>query len=245
MTSVTPMLLFAAVAASVTAPPSPAGAQTPQPSFNCDRAILPSEVAICSDDHLAQLDQAAAIAFDRIPGSDRAAARQARNEVLAARNACGADRLCVMDQQINALQTYDSFGPTISIPPWVGAYRLSLAAQRGRPLADRLPVAVGECAKTKITAITTRFGETLKPPVSDDVDPGTAVSFANKGYQVTYTYEPAIARSAIGDPVLICLVSLPKDCPKGDDRGKVYATTNFRTQGSWLMADSQHLCGGA
>lgn len=41
-----------------------------------------------------------------------------------------------------------------------------------------------------------------------------------------------------GQLVRICLVSLPADCLSGDDRGKVYATTNLRTGASWEMPDS-------
>ena len=54
-----------------------------------------------------------------------------------------------------------------------------------------------------------------------------------------------IIRSKVGDRVRICLDSLPKDCPPGDDRGKIYTTTNERTNESWTMQDSQHGCGGA
>jgi hypothetical protein len=42
---------------------------------------------------------------------------------------------------------------------------------------------------------------------------GSAVSFANEGYQVSYSYIPALADSHIGDEVLFCLSSIPKNCP--------------------------------
>jgi hypothetical protein len=48
-----------------------------------------------------------------------------------------------------------------------------------------------------------------------------------------------------GDKVKLCLVSLPEDCPPGDDRGKIYRATNLRTGESWEAPDSQHSCGGA
>ena len=75
-------------------------------------------------------------------------------------------------------------------------------------------------------------------------DSGSLVEYANQGAQVSYEYVPALYASRIGDEVLICLVSLPKDCPPGDERGKVYSGTNMRTKGSWIMPDSQHMCGG-
>jgi len=83
---------------------------------------------------------------------------------------------------------------------------------------------------SKIAAITDRFGGELKEPADAMSDPGSAVDFANKGHQASYDFESAIADSAIGDTVLLCLVSIPKNCPKGDDRGKVYSTTNLRTK---------------
>ena len=31
----------------------------------------------------------------------------------------------------------------------------------------------------------------------------------------------------------------------GDNRGKIYTTTNLRTLDSWTLTDSEHSCGGA
>ena len=71
------------------------------------------------------------------------------------------------------------------------------------------------------------------------------MSFKNGGYQVSYDTVPAIVHSKVGDPVRMCLVSVPKHCPKGDHRGRVYRTTNLRTHHGWKLMDSEHLCGGA
>jgi hypothetical protein len=71
------------------------------------------------------------------------------------------------------------------------------------------------------------------------------VSFENGGYQVSYDTVPAIEYSKVGDPVRMCLVSIPKNCPKGADRGRVYRTTNLRMHKSWKLMDSEHMCGGA
>ncbi len=62
---------------------------------------------------------------------------------------------------------------------------------------------------------------------------------------MSYDKVQEIIRSRVGDPVLMCLVEIPQDCPPGDDRGKIYTTTNLRTQESWTLPDSQHSCGGA
>ncbi len=55
----------------------------------------------------------------------------------------------------------------------------------------------------------------------------------------------AVDRSRPGDPVRICLVSIPKHCPPGDNRGRTYKTTNLRTHRAWTLPDSEHMCGGA
>jgi hypothetical protein len=103
--------------------------------------------------------------------------------------------------------------------------------------ADGLPTYVGACAKTKIKSIGTRL--------EGVPDSGSAVSFENGGDQVSYDTVPAIVHSKAADPVRMCLVSIPRHCPKGDNRGRVYRTTNLRTHKSWKLPDSEHMCGGA
>ena len=71
------------------------------------------------------------------------------------------------------------------------------------------------------------------------------MSFKNGGYQVSYDTVPAIEQSKAGDPARMCLVSIPGGCPNGDDRGRVYRTTNLRTHQSWKLMNSEHMCGGA
>jgi hypothetical protein len=102
--------------------------------------------------------------------------------------------------------------------------------------ADPLPTKIGACGVTTITEIGYRLGEP---------DTGSAISYANGGVQISYDTIPEIHRSRVGDKVKLCLVSLPEDCPPGDDRGKVYGATNLRTGGTWEAPDSQHSCGGA
>ncbi|MDQ6868956.1 MAG: hypothetical protein M3178_11330 [Pseudomonadota bacterium] len=110
--------------------------------------------------------------------------------------------------------------------------------------AGDLPRRVGECVNTTIKSVGTRL---------DTPGSGSALSFENGGDQVGYETVPAIEQSRKGDPVRICLISLPipykesglSGCPKGDNRGSVYRTTNLRTHKTWTMADSAHMCGGA
>jgi hypothetical protein len=103
--------------------------------------------------------------------------------------------------------------------------------------ARELPIRVGTCVSTTIKSIETRLQGV---PGS-----GSAVSFENGGYQVSYDKVSAIEHSKVGDSVRMCLVSIPSDCPKGDERGRVYRTTNLRTHQTWKLPDSEHMCGGA
>lgn len=110
-------------------------------------------------------------------------------------------------------------------------------------LAGELPKKIGACAETTIKSVETRLVDGANnEPVPGS---GSAVSFANGGYQVSYDTIPAIERSKKGDPVRMCLVHIPSGCPKGDDRGRIYKATNLRTHKSWRLPDSQHSCGGA
>ncbi|WP_375462454.1 hypothetical protein [uncultured Methylobacterium sp.] len=119
------------------------------------------------------------------------------------------------------------------------------AAVAASPALAEPPTRIGTCATTTVTRIGTRFSDKLVKPKGDDPGEGTSFALANGVYGVSYGFIPEVAASRIGDRVITCLVSIPKGCPKGDDRGRFYTTTNLRTQESWTAADSQHMCGGA
>ena len=109
-----------------------------------------------------------------------------------------------------------------------------------------LPGKVGECADTTITSITDRYGADLAPGRSKKgSDPGTIIRFSNSGVQVSLEKERAIVKSQIFDKVNMCLVEIPKDCPAGDIRGRLYKTTNLRTGESWSLRNDIRNCGGA
>ena len=101
-----------------------------------------------------------------------------------------------------------------------------------------LPTEIGQCSKTTITKIGTRFDD--NPSVG-----GTAIEYANGGYQVSYDTIWGSKDSVVGDEVYLCLISLPENCPAGDERGKVYSSINLRNGKYWQAQDSQHSCGGA
>jgi hypothetical protein len=128
---------------------------------------------------------------------------------------------------------------------WISAFLFGALCVLGIAPAQaaHLPKRVGACMETTIKSVETRLmdGSTGKPIPGS----GSAVSFTNGGYQVSYDTVPAIEQSRPGDPVRMCLVSIPRGCPKGDTRGRVYSTTNLRTHKSWRLPDSEHSCGGA
>jgi hypothetical protein len=117
------------------------------------------------------------------------------------------------------------------------------SAQRRAAPPSAIPTRVGTCAFTHIRQVTQR----LEDGVTHRVLPGSgsAVKLANGLYQVSYDQVPAVNRSRRGDPAWTCLMRLPQHCPPGDNRGKLYTTTNMRTISSWTLPDSEHSCGGA
>jgi hypothetical protein len=104
-------------------------------------------------------------------------------------------------------------------------------------LAAGLPTTVDQCAQTTVAKIESRLEGT---PES-----GSAIAYANGGYQVSYDVIEGIVHSKRGDRVKLCLISIPEDCPPGDNRGRVYRATNLRTHEVWEAPDAEHMCGGA
>ncbi|WP_216901601.1 hypothetical protein [Synechococcus sp. CCY 9618] len=114
--------------------------------------------------------------------------------------------------------------------------------------AAPLPQKLDSCSRTRVKEISYRLGSTDENGVLIPMaGSGSAISYTNGGYQVSYDMEPAIHRSREGDPVELCLTFIP-DCSEahpGDVRGRQYRARNLRTGDSWTLPDSQHSCGGA
>lgn len=102
---------------------------------------------------------------------------------------------------------------------------------------EALPQKVGDCVETEVEYVGTRLTEVA--------DSGTVIEFTNGLSLVSYDQVTAAAESQEGDKVKACLEALPKNCPPGDNRGKVYRIENLRTNKSFSMPDSAHACGGA
>lgn len=211
-------------------------------SFDCTRAATPDERSVCADPRLSELDDAlnkansqARASTDR---SDAASLVTVARGILTDRHACGAAWGCLVGIYLGGLQSYQRFGSTVSVPDWVTALDI---AQGRAPESNSLPTKPGQCVTTQVASVTSRLeGE---PPGS--FESGTAINFANGGHQVSYERESALIASRQGDRAIMCLTTIPRACPPGDDRGRYYTVTNLRTRMSWSLPDSQHLCGGA
>jgi len=146
------------------ATPNMLAAQSIGPSFDCRQANAQDEQAICRDPRLAELDQTVSAAFNQVGQSNKQQAKDTARELLAARHACATDRLCILDQQVNAIEIFAAFGAPVAVPSWVGAYRAALFAARHEAPASGMPVRIGQCSLTRIASIGSRFDEELKPP---------------------------------------------------------------------------------
>src|SRR6185369_12768091 len=98
----------------------------------------------------------------------------------------------------------------------IGMAALAFVAQQSeaqRRAARPAAMRVGTCVRTTIRAVSQRLedGNTHRPLPGS----GSAVEFANGLYQVSYEQVPAVNQSRRGDPVFVCLMSLPDHCPPG------------------------------
>jgi hypothetical protein len=99
------------------------------------------------------------------------------------------------------------------------------------------PSHIGDCVQTSVASVGSRL--------EGAPERGSSIQYTNGMNQVEYDVLPGIAHSRVGDGVRVCLVSVPQNCPPGDDRGRIYSGTNQRTGETWSAPDSEHSCGGA
>lgn len=96
---------------------------------------------------------------------------------------------------------------------------------------------VGKCVETRISL--------TGPRLKNAPGSGVTVVYQNGLRQVSYDLLAGVVNSKPGDPVRLCVVELPKNCPADDTRGIIYRAHNLRTEQDWTASDSQHSCGGA
>src|SRR3954470_5292138 len=226
-------------------PTKPAAAGASGPSFDCAKATLPDEKAICADPQLSAIDRMIAEAYRNFEPAFDGDKKQIARGLIADRHYCGTDTACIAAVLSNALDTYGY------AQPWVVQYMEGLIGKKDLDTADAaqkgatqpMPTHVGDCTVTHITELTTRFRE--GPLAQADDNAGSLVTFANEGVQVSYGHEYGLASSQVGDAAALCLVSIPRDCPKDDERGRTYYGIDLLLKGTWVLPDSQHMCGGA
>ena len=104
------------------------------------------------------------------------------------------------------------------------------------------PASKPHCQNTTVKVATTRLEADGRPVY----DSGVAIVFANGVTAVDYQPgNPIAMRERAGDKVQTCLYSVPKNCPPGDDRGKVYRTYDYRLHAAYYLPATEHSCGGA
>jgi uncharacterized protein len=219
-----------------------AGPPSSPPSFDCSRAARDDEKAICGDAILAQADALIANKFRNSTLQTDSGIRYWLRLNNIHRESCHSDILCILSVQIKSLRLFDT-----TPPRWMEEYKNRLVRGGiGTDWKPVLPTAIGDCVNTSIVGITDRFGAALRPYLdSSGFDSGSAADFKNGGHVISYSKEPFLLNSKNGDRVKMCLVSIPKGCPPGDDRGRQYRIINMRTRDTVVMADAQHMCGGA
>ena len=194
-------------------------------SFDCSKAAGFAETTICSDVPLAMadrgIDETYQFLLQHSTPEAREAIRREQRDWLRRRNTC-TERQC-LEQALDARDRQLT--------------SVSAALDKTRRANVRQ---VGQCETTRIDFIGPRLEQ-----VEGEEPQGTTVDFANGVSQVSYDREPAVLKSRKGDPVHVCLVSIPRNCPRGDDRGKIYSAINLRTHAQWKLPDSSHRCGGA
>ena len=103
-----------------------------QASFDCRIARSPTEIAICSDAHLSELDRIGALGFSigrRRPGAHELI--RDTQALLLARIACRSDKACILENQVQGIALFQRWSIPVTLPDWVPQYRAELAGASG------------------------------------------------------------------------------------------------------------------
>ena len=185
------------------------------PSFDCRQAKASAERAICASPELSALDRRLTAAYQQRLAADPTVRTLERGWLQARNEGCGRHAACLRRFMTHQLTWLEGRAPL----------------HRARPLRE------GQCSLSTMKDVAYRL--------EGVADSGTSVEEADGAVQVWYEDVPQAAQSKVGDPALVCLVSIPHGCPKGDARGRNYAVANLRTLGAWSGPDAEHMCGGA
>ena len=206
-------------------------------SFDCGKASTTVEKLICGNAKLSSLDSTMASTYKNLithsGKADQIKAEQ--RQWLTERNACADDACLQAKYEQRLIQLAE------------------IPAEQPSKIAKNFPKKVGECVDSVIDDKTTRF----EGAVPGDTGGEVSISFQN-GIILYITKVDALSSSenadkymystkdfAKGDRVKLCLTELPKDCPPGDDRGKIYLVQNYKNKKKFSGVDAWHMCGGA
>ena len=174
----------------------------------------------------------------------RATANNIHARLLRQRHACKSDGDCIAKVGANEIPMVQLVDPSFAPPTGY------IKPPEEKYDDAKLRYKVGECLLGQVIELGPRLcssadadGNCPKNLPFDDT--GDTVIATGGFFAVEYERVPAIEKSKLGDTVLLCLKSIPKNCPKDDDRGYIWNWKNLRTNGKWNSPDSEHMCGGA
>lgn len=99
----------------------------------------------------------------------------------------------------------------------------------------------GKCESTLISKV----GHRIEGNSEFSRTSGSAVTFANGAFLVSYSESAVVRGSKVGDPVLLCTVSTQQGCPAGRPPSKTIVMVNLKTSRFWKADTSSHSCDGA
>ncbi len=120
----------------------------------------------------------------------------------------------------------------------------SLVVSATPALSSPLRTQIGKCTDTFIEQIST-WSRSSERSRASFVGSGASVNLTNGIYLVSYDEIAPLKKFKVGEKVKLCLLSIPRDCPPGDSRGRTYRLLSYRTRQSVKLPNSQHSCGGA
>lgn len=211
-------------------------------SFDCNKAATLVENVICSDEEISALDDALASSYANVLASsdDAGSIKLEQRNWLKKRNACQ-NKACLKTLYTQRIQ---------ELTRSKSASKETTNDQAG---SDALPKKPGDCMDSTLLGKATRFegavagqaGGEVFVQVTKDIHlyVQTVPNFPASESIDAYMYStPDFVK---GDKISLCLLELPRDCPPGDERGKIYSVTNIKNNKSFVGIDAWHICGGA
>jgi hypothetical protein len=103
------------------------------------------------------------------------------------------------------------------------------------------PTTQPTCEETTVREVGARLTSEGKPVWGS----GVSIVFENGVYLTSYDNLLVVENQRPGDKVRLCLLEVPVGCPPGDDRGWKYSVYDYTQNETYVMFNSQHMCGGA